>query len=117
MMKIVNGVDVLPEVSILKDGAVYPSQVNQIERLSKIIKSAVGFELVFALFNDTSYRDLIINKITNHNDINSVVVNVNFVNYPHFDIDVNFKGTINIVLASLEAKVRRFLYASSLTIY
>ena len=43
--------------------------------------------------------------------------NIKSFNDPHFDIDVNFKGTINIVLASLEAKVRRFLYASSMTVY
>jgi len=36
---------------------------------------------------------------------------------PHFDIDVNFKGTVNVVMAALAAKTKRFLYASSMTVY
>lgn len=43
--------------------------------------------------------------------------NINSFSDPHFDIDVNFKGTVNVVLAALAANVTRFLYASSMTTY
>ena len=43
--------------------------------------------------------------------------NIKSFNDPHFDIDMNFKGTVNIVLASVEAKIKRFIYASSMTVY
>jgi len=43
--------------------------------------------------------------------------NINSFSDPHFDVDVNFKGTINVVLGALEAGVTRFLYASSMTVY
>ncbi len=43
--------------------------------------------------------------------------NINSFSDPHFDIDVNFKGTVNVVLAALAANVTRFLYASSMTAY
>lgn len=43
--------------------------------------------------------------------------NINSFSDPHFDIDVNFKGTVNVVLAALAAQVPRFLYASSMTVY
>ena len=43
--------------------------------------------------------------------------NINSFSDPHFDIDVNFKGTVNMVLAALAAKTPRFLYASSMTVY
>lgn len=43
--------------------------------------------------------------------------NINSFSDPHFDIDVNFKGTVNVVLAALETGVTRFLYASSMTAY
>lgn len=43
--------------------------------------------------------------------------NINSFSDPHFDIDVNLKGTVNVVLAALTAKVQRFLYASSMTVY
>ncbi len=43
--------------------------------------------------------------------------NINSFSDPHFDIDVNFKGTVNVVLAALAAGVHRFLYASSMTVY
>lgn len=43
--------------------------------------------------------------------------NINSFSDPHFDIDVNFKGTVNVVLAALAAKTQRFLYASSMTVY
>ncbi len=43
--------------------------------------------------------------------------NINSFTDPHFDIDVNFQGTVNVVLAALAAKTKRFLYASSMTVY
>lgn len=43
--------------------------------------------------------------------------NINSFTDPHFDIDVNFKGTVNVTLAALAAKTPRFLYASSMTVY
>lgn len=43
--------------------------------------------------------------------------NINSFSDPHFDIDVNFKGTVNVVLAALATNVSRFLYASSMTAY
>lgn len=43
--------------------------------------------------------------------------NINSFSDPHFDIDVNFKGTVNVVLAALATNVTRFLYASSMTAY
>lgn len=42
---------------------------------------------------------------------------VNSFNNPRSDIDTNFHGTINAVLASVESKVERFIYASSMTVY
>lgn len=43
--------------------------------------------------------------------------NINSFSDPHVDIDVNFKGTVNVVLAALSAGTTRFLYASSMTAY
>lgn len=43
--------------------------------------------------------------------------NINSFTNPHFDVDVNFKGTVNVVMGALEAKTTRFLYASSMTVY
>lgn len=43
--------------------------------------------------------------------------NINSFSDPHFDIDVNFKGTVNVVLAALKSGTTRFLYASSMTAY
>lgn len=43
--------------------------------------------------------------------------NINSFSDPHFDIDINFKGTVNVVLGAIAAKTQRFLYASSMTVY
>lgn len=36
---------------------------------------------------------------------------------PFFDIETNFHGTVNVVLAAVATHVPRFLYASSMTVY
>lgn len=42
---------------------------------------------------------------------------INSFKNPQEDIDINFLGTINVLLASIECNITRFVYASSMTVY